>query len=109
MIENCKVQPLSNRILLEIVNPSTTKAGIIIPHTNNNETLMGKVLALGEREDGKPFQMAVGDIILFNKFSGTALQVEGRDYLIMRDTDAQAILTGVDPTVLNLAKADYVN
>lgn len=109
MIENCKVQPLSNRILLEIINPSMTKGGIIIPHTNNNETLMGKVLVLGKREDEKPFQMEVGDIILFNKFSGTALQVEGKDYLIMRDTDAQAILSGVDPTVLDITKKDYVN
>ncbi|MEW5910188.1 MAG: co-chaperone GroES, partial [Thermodesulfobacteriota bacterium] len=91
-------KPLQDRILVErIEEEKTTKGGIIIPDTAKEKPAEGKVVAVGNgkiAEDGKPIPMQVkkGDRILFGKYSGTEVKLEGQEYLIMREEDILGII-----------------
>ncbi|MCC6578419.1 MAG: co-chaperone GroES [Flavobacteriales bacterium] len=93
-----KVKPLADRVLVEAAPAEeTTKGGIIIPDTAKEKPQRGKVVAVGNgrvADDGKvtPLSVKAGDEILYGKYSGTELSYDGKDYLIMRESDIYAIL-----------------
>jgi len=92
------LRPLSDRILVERVQEDEkTKGGIIIPDTAKEKPAEGKVVATGNGrmgEDGKllPMDVKVGDRILFSKYGGTEVKIDGVDYLIMRQDDVLGVV-----------------
>lgn len=95
-----KIRPLQDRVLVErIEEEETTKGGIIIPDTAKEKPQEGKVVAVGAgkvNEDGKvtPLSVKAGDKILFGKYSGTEIKLNGNEYLIMREDDILGIVEG---------------
>ena len=93
-----KLRPLQDRILVQrIKEEEKTKGGIIIPDTAKEKPAEGKVAAVGNGklgEDGKRIKLEVkkGDRILFGKYSGTEVKIEGDEYLIMREEDVLGII-----------------
>ncbi|MFO7709695.1 MAG: co-chaperone GroES [Desulfobacterales bacterium] len=93
-----KLRPLQDRILVQrIEEEKTTKGGIIIPDTAKEKPVEGKVTAVGNGkigEDGKRVALEVkkGDRILFGKYSGTEVKIEGEEYLILREDDVLGII-----------------
>ena len=93
-----KVRPLHDRILVRrIEGEEKTKGGLIIPDTAKEKPMEGKVIAVGEgrvSEDGKlrPLDVHKGDRVLFGKYSGTEIQLEGDEHLIIREDDVLAVL-----------------
>ncbi len=93
-----KLRPLQDRILVQrIEEEKTTKGGIIIPDTAKEKPVEGKVAAVGNGkigEDGKRIALEVkkGDRILFGKYSGTEVKIEGEEYLILREDDVLGII-----------------
>ncbi len=90
-----KVKPLADRIVVEaLAAEEKTAGGIIIPDNAKEKPQQGKVVAVGSGkvEDGKKIEMElkVGDTILYGKYSGTEITVEGKEYLIMRENDVLA-------------------
>ncbi|MDC9721905.1 MAG: co-chaperone GroES [Urechidicola sp.] len=87
------IQPLSDRVLIEPVAAETTTAsGIIIPDSAKEKPQKGTVVAVGKGTKDEPMTVKVGDLVLYGKYAGTELSVEGNDYLIMRESDIFAIL-----------------
>ncbi|MFP4349035.1 MAG: co-chaperone GroES [Desulfococcaceae bacterium] len=95
-----KLRPLQDRILVQRVEEeSKTKGGIIIPDTAKEKPAEGKVVAVGTGKTGEdgnkiPLEIKEGDRVLFGKYSGTEVKVEGEDYLIMREDDVLGIIEG---------------
>ncbi|MBW1895191.1 MAG: co-chaperone GroES [Deltaproteobacteria bacterium] len=93
-----KIRPLHDRILVQRVEEEkTTKGGIIIPDTAKEKPIEGKVIAAGSGrvgDDGKkiPLEVKKGDRILFGKYGGTEIKIEGEEYLIMREDDVLGII-----------------
>ncbi len=93
-----KLKPLQDRILVQrVAEETTTKGGIIIPDTAKEKPAEGKVVAVGNGkmgEDGKrvPLEIKAGDRILFGKYSGTEVKIEGEEYLIMREDDVLGVI-----------------
>jgi chaperonin GroES len=93
-----KLRPLQDRILVQRVEEeTTTKGGIIIPDTAKEKPAEGKVTAVGNGkigEDGKRIALEVkkGDRILFGKYSGSEVKIDGEEYLIMREDDVLGII-----------------
>lgn len=93
-----KLRPLQDRILVKRVKEEEkTKGGIIIPDTAKEKPAEGKVTAVGNGkldDDGKrvPLEIKKGDLILFGKYSGTEVNVEGEEYLIMREDDVLGVI-----------------
>lgn len=93
-----KLRPLQDRILVQRVEEeTTTKGGIIIPDTAKEKPAEGKVVAVGSGkagEDGKkvPLEIKAGDRILFGKYSGTEVKIEGEEFLIMREDDVLGVI-----------------
>jgi len=93
-----KLRPLQDRILVKRVEEeSTTKGGIIIPDTAKEKPAEGEVVSVGAGkigEDGKriALELKKGDKILFGKYSGTEVKIEGEEYLIMREDDILGII-----------------
>ena len=86
-------------VLLILVSQQTaqtaenkTAGGIIIPDTAKEKPLQGKVIAVGPGKKDEPMTLKVGDSVLYGKYSGTELSVEGKEYLIMRESDIYAIV-----------------
>ncbi|MBC2703029.1 MAG: co-chaperone GroES [Desulfobacula sp.] len=92
------LRPLSDRILVERVDEDEkTKGGIIIPDTAKEKPAEGKIVATGNGrmgEDGKllPMDVKVGDRVLFSKYGGTDVKIDGSDYLILRQDDVLGII-----------------
>ncbi len=95
-----KIRPLQDRVIVRrLEEEEKTKGGIIIPDTAKEKPQEGKVIAVGKgkmTEDGKliPLDVKVGDKILFGKYSGTEIKVEGEEHLIMREEDILGIIEG---------------
>ena len=93
-------RPLGDRVLVKRVEEeSKTKGGIIIPDTAKEKPQEGEVIAAGagvKNEDGKltPLDVKAGDRILFGKWSGTEVKVDGEDLLIMKESDILGIIEG---------------
>ena len=87
------IKPLADRVLVEPVEAETTTAsGIIIPDNAKEKPQKGKVIAVGNGKKDEPMTVQVGDTVLYGKYSGTELKLEGKDYLIMRESDILAIV-----------------
>src|SRR6202012_5335487 len=95
-----KLTPLHDRILVRRVEEAeTTRGGIIIPDSAKDKPQEGEVISAGKgkvNEDGKvrPLDVKEGDRILFGKYSGTEIKLDGEDYIIMREEEVLGILTG---------------
>jgi chaperonin GroES len=93
-----KVRPLHDRLLVKrIEEEEKTKGGLIIPDTAREKPMEGKVIAAGKGkvdEDGKlrPLDVHRNDRVLFSKYSGTEIQLEGDEHLIIREDDVLAVL-----------------
>jgi chaperonin GroES len=93
-----KLRPLQDRILVQRVEEENkTKGGIIIPDTAKEKPAEGKVIAVGNGkvgDDGKrvALEIKVDDRILFGKYSGTEVKIEGEEYLIMREDDVLGVI-----------------
>ena len=93
-----KIRPLHDRVIVKRVEEEeTTKGGIIIPDTAKEKPVEGKVVAVGDgkvADDGKkiPLEVKAGDKILFGKYAGTEIQIEGEEHIIMREDDIIAIV-----------------
>lgn len=87
------VKPLADRVLVEpAAAEEKTAGGIIIPDTAKEKPQKGKIVAVGNGKPDEPMTVKVGDEVLYGKYSGTELNVEGNDYLIMRESDILAIV-----------------
>ena len=87
------IKPLADRVLVEAAAAETTTAsGIIIPDTAQEKPQKGTVVAVGPGKPGEPLTVKVGDSILYGKYAGTELKHEGKDYMIMRESDIFAII-----------------
>jgi chaperonin GroES len=93
-----KIRPLQDRIIVQrIEEEQKTAGGIIIPDTAKEKPQIGKVIAAGKgkkTEDGKvlPMDVKKGDKVLFSKYSGSEVKMEGEEYLIMREDDILGIV-----------------
>lgn len=90
---NFKIQPLSDRVVIE-PSPAETKtsSGIIIPDTAKEKPQEGIVVAVGLGKKNEPLTVKTGNKVLYGKYSGTELRFNGKDYLIMRESDILAII-----------------
>ncbi len=87
------IKPLADRVLiLPMAAEEKTIGGIIIPDTAKEKPLQGKVIAVGNGTKEEEMVIAVGDQVLYGKYTGTELEFEGEKYLIMRQSDVLAIL-----------------
>jgi chaperonin GroES len=87
------VQPLADRVLVEpAAAEEKTAGGIIIPDTAKEKPMRGTVVAAGNGKKDEPMTVKVGDTVLYGKYAGTELAVDGKDYLIMRESDIFCIL-----------------
>ena len=95
-----KFKPLHDRVLVRRIESDTkTRGGIIIPDTAKEKPQEGEVIAVGagaRDESGKliPLDVKAGDRILFGKWSGTEVKIEGEDYLIMKESDILGVIEG---------------
>jgi chaperonin GroES len=87
------VKPLSDRVLV-LPNPAEEKtaAGLIIPDTAKEKPLAGKVIAVGPGTSEIKMEVKVGDQVLYGKYAGTEVNIDGTDYLIMKQNDILAII-----------------
>ena len=93
------LQPLGDRLIVEVLDEDEiTVSGIVLPDTAKEKPQRGKVLAVGDGrwEDGEriPLDVAVGDEIIYSKYGGTEVQVDGDDYLILAEHDILAKVEG---------------
>ncbi|MCB9016457.1 MAG: co-chaperone GroES [Lentimicrobiaceae bacterium] len=87
------VKPLADRVLIEPAAAEVkTAGGIIIPDTAKEKPQRGTVVAVGPGKKDEPVTVKVGDVVLYGKYAGTEISVEGKDYLIMRESDIVAII-----------------
>ncbi len=95
------VKPLADRVLVEAAPAEEKTAfGIIIPDTAKEKPQRGTVVAVGAGKKDEPMTVKVGDTVLYGKYSGTEITVDGTDYLIMRESDLFAVLGEVAEPVL---------
>jgi chaperonin GroES len=93
-----KFRPLHDRVLIEsLESEEKTAGGIIIPDTAKEKPQEGKVIAVGpgnKTEDGKiiPMDVKVGDRVLFGKWSGTEVKIDGKEYSIMKESDIMGVV-----------------
>ena len=95
-----KIRPLHDRVIVKRLEEERVSAGgIVIPDTAAEKPVQGKVVAVGkgkilEGGDVRPLDVKVGDKILFGKYSGTEVKVDGEELLVMREEDVMAIIEG---------------
>jgi chaperonin GroES len=87
------IKPLADRVLIEPAQAEEkTAGGIIIPDTAKEKPQRGSVVAVGPGKKDEPMTVKVGDNVLYSKYAGTEITVEGANYLIMRESDIVAIV-----------------
>jgi chaperonin GroES len=97
------LQPLGDRLIVEVLEEEeTTSSGIVLPDTAKEKPQRGRVIAAGpggRNEDGEriPLDVAVGDTIIFSKYGGTEVKVDGEEYLILRESDVLAKVAASRP------------
>ena len=87
-----KIQPLADRVLIKAAAAEEKIGGIIIPDTAKEKPLKGEIIATGNGTKDEEMILKVGDTVLYGKYSGTELELEGKKYLIMRQSDVLATL-----------------
>ena len=94
------LRPLHDRVVVKRMEEErTSPGGIVIPDSATEKPVKGEVLAVGngkvnESGDVRPLDLKVGDTVLFGKYSGTEVKVEGEDLLVMREDDVMAVIEG---------------
>ncbi|AFL97755.1 co-chaperone GroES [Ornithobacterium rhinotracheale] len=92
-MSNLNIKPLADRVVIEPAPAETkTASGIIIPDSAKEKPQEGVVVAVGTGKKDEPLTVKVGDKVLYGKYAGTELKLEGKDYLIMREADILAIV-----------------
>jgi len=97
-MSNKNIRPLQDRLIVErVAEEEKTSSGLFIPETAKEKPQQGKVVAVGKgrvKEDGsiQPLDLKAGDKILFGKYAGTEINVEGNEYLIMREDDVLGVM-----------------
>ena len=87
------IKPLADRVLIEAKEAETkTASGLIIPDTAKEKPQQGTVIAVGGGKKDEPMELKEGDTVLYGKYAGTEVSVEGKTYLIMRQSDVVAII-----------------
>ncbi len=91
------IKPLGDRIIIRVIeSEETTKSGIVLPGTAKEKPMQGEVLAVGSGEmvDGKkiPLELKVGDKVIYSKYAGTEVKMDGAEYLILRQNDVLAVI-----------------
>ncbi len=87
------IKPLADRVVVEPLAAETqTASGLFIPDSAKEKPQQGKVVAVGKGTKDEPTTVKVGDTILYGKYAGTELKLNGNDYLIMRESDIFAII-----------------
>lgn len=90
---DAKIKPLADRVLIEPMEAEEkTASGIIIPDTAKEKPQKGTVVAAGPGTKDEKMEVKVGDSVLYGKYSGTELDLDGKDYLIMKQSDILAII-----------------
>jgi chaperonin GroES len=90
---NVNIKPLADRVLVEpAAAEEKTASGIIIPDTAKEKPQKGNIIAIGTGKKDEPLTVKVGDTVLYGKYAGTEINVEGKEYLIMRESDIFAVL-----------------
>jgi len=98
MADKLKIRPLHDRVIIKRLDEErTSPGGIVIPDSAAEKPIRGKVIAVGkgkilEGGDVRPLDVKVGDHVLFGKYSGTEVKVEGEDLLVMREEDVMAVI-----------------
>ena len=98
MASKPKIRPLQDRLIVErLEGEEKTASGLIIPDTAKEKPQQGRVVAVGKgkvRDDGtvQPLDLKAGDKILFGKYSGTEIKIDGNEYLIMREDDVLGVV-----------------
>lgn len=88
-----KITPLHDRVVIEPAPAETKSAsGIIIPDTAKEKPSRGTIIACGPGRKDDPMTVKVGDEVLYGKYAGTEIQIDGKDFMIMRETDIFAIV-----------------
>jgi chaperonin GroES len=92
-MENVNIKPLADRVLIK-PSPAEEKTagGIIIPDTAKEKPQRGTVVAAGPGKKDEPMTVKPGDVVLYGKYAGTEINVDGNEYLIMRESDILAII-----------------
>lgn len=89
------IRPLADRVLIEPTPAEeVTLGGIIIPDSAKEKPLRGKVLAVGDGTKDEPMVLKAGDEVLYGKYAGTEIELEGTKYLMMRQSDVLAVIEG---------------
>lgn len=92
-MKSVALKPLADRVLVEAAQAEEkTAGGIIIPDTAKEKPQRGKVIAVGSGKKDEPLTVKVGDSVLYGKYAGTEITIEGKEYLIMRESDIFAVL-----------------
>lgn len=87
------IKPLADRVLVEAAAAEEkTASGIIIPDTAKEKPQKGKVIAVGTGKKDEPLTVKAGDSVLYGKYAGTEITIDGKEYLIMRESDIFAIV-----------------
>lgn len=97
VVKTLKIQPLSDRVLVKVLEAEgKTKGGIVLPDTAKEKPQEAEVVAVGKGkvQDGKdiPLEVKAGDKVLFGKYSGTEIVVDGEEYLMLKEEDILAIV-----------------
>jgi len=87
------IRPLSDRVVIKPLEAETqTASGLYIPDSAKEKPQQGEVVAVGKGTKDEPTTVKIGDTVLYGKYAGTELKLDGGDYLIMRESDILAIL-----------------
>jgi chaperonin GroES len=87
------IKPLADRVIVEpAAAEEKTASGIIIPDTAKEKPQRGLIVAVGGGKKDEPMTVKVGDTVLYGKYSGTEISLEGKDYLIMKESDIFAVI-----------------
>jgi chaperonin GroES len=92
------IKPLGERIVLKVLeSEEKTKSGIVLPDTAKEKPQMGKVLAVGsgkilDNGEKLPLEVKVGDQVLFAKYAGTEVKLDGEEYMVLKESDVLAII-----------------
>ncbi len=88
------IKPLADRILVEPKEAETkTASGLYIPDTAKEKPQEGKIIAVGPGKKDEPMEVKPGDTVLYGKYAGTEINVEGKTYMMMRQSDVLAVLS----------------
>ncbi len=92
-----KLKPLADRVIIKAVpSEERTKSGIIMPDTAKEKPQEGEIVAVGagkvEKGERIPMEVQVGDRVIYSKYAGTEVKYDGQEYLILRESDIQAII-----------------